>query len=105
MKNMIASHQKQFEDFVYQITVTKAKHDCLYQMNTSADSQGMEGKATERREHDEPSQTENKTSPLKTPSKRMLAIGLEAIERKSNEHENKTTSRQKSFEELLKRIS
>ena len=57
------------------------------------------------REHDEPSQTENKTSPHKIPSKRTLAIRLDAIERKNHENENKTTSRQKSFEELLKRIS
>ena len=70
-------------------------------MNTSADSQGMDSKATELREHDEPSQTENKTSPHKIPSKRTLAIRLDAIERKNHENENKITSRQKSFEEAV----
>ena len=74
-------------------------------MNTFADCQGMNGKATEWREHDEPSQTVNKTSPHKIPSKRTLAMRLDAIERKNNENENMLTSNQKSVEELLKRIS
>ena len=61
-------------------------------MNNPADYQGMDGKATQGREHDEPSQTGNNTSPHEIPSKRTLASMLDAIERKNHENESMITS-------------
>ena len=53
-------------------------------MNNPADNKGMDGKATQGREHDEPSQTGNNTSPHKIPPKRTLAIRLDDIERNNH---------------------
>ena len=86
-------------------TGTKFNSDSSYQMNNPADNKGMDGKATQGREHDEPSQTGNNTSPHKILSKRTLAIRLDAIEMKNHENENMITSHQKNVEELVKRIS
>ena len=71
-------------------------------MNTSADSQGMDGKTAECSEHDEPS----RKTPFKIGSRfKTLAIRLDAIDKKNHENENMITSHQKSVEELLKCIA
>ena len=77
-------------------------------MNNPADYKGMDGKATQGREHDESSQTENTTSLRRGQagtSLKKLTTRLDAIEKKNHENEHKITSHQTSIEELIKRIS
>ena len=75
----------------------KAGKDNTWQTDTAADRQGKNGTTPECREQVKPNQAENKKCPRETQYD-ILITRLEAIERKNIEIENKTTSRQKSFE-------